>query len=212
MRKSSLERVLGGEKVSKEKRYTRYYTAITGTFAAGNAMAYLAYGMHGLFDAMGIDFITLGFTLYEQLKMKQENDKIDNYVKEVKGLEKEEKIGLISMGEGNNTESKAKKVGYIVYQLFKGELGESKEIERQYLLSSNIIETLEKKGYIKSGIMGKKLTKKGKLAYYSIFNDIKDENKNLFYMLKKLYNISENELLPVYQLYVDTAKNEKREN
>ena len=31
---------------------------------------------------------------------------------------KEEKIGLMSMGEGNNTESKAKKVGYIVYQLF----------------------------------------------------------------------------------------------
>jgi hypothetical protein len=54
--------------------------------------------------------------------------------------------------------------------------------------------------------------KKGKLAYYSIFNDIKNENKNLFYVLKKLYNISENELLPVYQLYVDTAKNEKREN
>ena len=98
-----------GTNESKAKKigYGKYYATITGAFSAGNAMAYLAYGVHGLFDAIGIDFITLGFTLYEQLKMKQENDKIDKYISELQDLNEEEKVGLLSFGESGTNESKA---------------------------------------------------------------------------------------------------------
>lgn len=205
MRKSELERILGKE--GKKKGYGKYYATMAGAFSAGNAMAYLAYGIHGLFDAIGIDFITLGFTLYEQLKIKQEDDKIDRYIEELQDLSGEEKIGLLSFGGNSTSESKAKKIGYVVYQLLKDEMGESEEIERERGISSRIISGLEGKGYIKKGMTGTGLTKKGKLAYYSVFNNIKEESKGVFYVLRKLYRISEKELEPIYQLYMqETAK------
>ena len=213
MRKSELERILSREKNGdKRQKYGKYYAAIIGAFSAGNAMAYLAYGTRGLFDAFGIDFITLGFTLYEQMKIKQQNDRMDRYMEEVRDMEEGEKIGLISVGGGKNSDSKAKKIGYIAYQLLKEDLGENREIERQYGIGSEITALLEQKGYIKKGITGTKLTKKGKLAYYSIFNEISDENRKLFYVLKHLYNIPEKQILPIYQLYVQNARKENKEN
>ncbi len=208
MRKSELERILGKE--TKKKGYGKYYATITGAFSAGNAMAYLAYGVHGLFDAIGIDFITLGFTLYEQLKMKQENDKIDKYISELQDLNEEEKVGLLSFGESGTSESKAKKIGYITYQLLKDEMGESQEIEKEGGIGSKIISSLEDKGYIKKGITGTGLTKKGKLAYYSIFNNIKEESRGVFYVLRKLYRLPEKEIEPIYHLYMqETAEGAK---
>ncbi|MCL4397065.1 hypothetical protein M1494_01830 [Candidatus Parvarchaeota archaeon] len=206
MRKSELERILGKE--VKKKGYGKYYATIAGAFSAGNAMAYLAYGVHGLFDAMGIDFITLGFTVYEQLKMKQENEKIDMYIEELQDLNDEEKVGLLSFGGNSTSESKAKKIGYITYQLLKDDMGESEEIEKEKGISSKIISSLEGKGYIKKGMMGTVLTKKGKLAYYSIFNNIKEESRGVFYVLRKLYRVSEKELEPIYQLYMQTTVKE----
>lgn len=208
MRKSELERILGKE--GKRKGYGKYYATIAGAFSAGNAMAYLAYGIHGLFDAMGIDFITLGFTLYEQLKMKQENEKIDRYIEEMQDLNDEEKVGLLAFGGNSTNESKAKKIGYITYQLLKDEIGESKEIENEKGIGSKIISSLESKGYIKKGMMGTGLTKKGKLAYYSIFNNIREESRGVFYVLRKLYRVSERELEPIYQLYMQTTTKEGR--
>ena len=206
MRKSELERILGKE--GKKKGYGKYYATIAGAFSAGNAMAYLAYGVHGLFDAMGIDFITLGFTVYEQLKMKQENEKIDMYIEELQDLNDEEKVGLLSFGGNSTSESKAKKIGYITYQLLKDDMGESEEIEKEKGISSRIISSLEGKGYIKKGMMGTVLTKKGKLAYYSVFNNIKEESRGVFYVLRKLYRVSEKELEPIYQLYMQTTVKE----
>ncbi len=208
MRKSELERILGKE--GKSKGYGKYYATIAGAFSAGNAMAYLAYGLHGLYDAIGIDFITLGFTLYEQLKLKQENEKIDKYIEELQDLNDEEKVGLLSFGGNSTSESKAKKIGYVTYQLLKDEIGESEEIEKEKGISSKIISSLESKGYIKKGMMGIGLTKKGKLAYYSIFNNIKEESKGVFYVLKKLYRVSEMELEPIYQLYMQTTSRETK--
>ena len=208
MRKSELERILGKE--SKNKGYGKYYATIAGAFSAGNAMAYLAYGLHGLFDAIGIDFITLGFTLYEQLKMKQEDEKINRYLEELQDIDEDEKIGLLSFGGSNISELKAKKIGYITYQLLKDEIGESEEIEKEGGISSSIIRNLESKGYIKKGLTGVRLTKKGKLAYYSVFNNMKEENKGVFYVLRKLYKVSEKELEPIYRLYMqETAKKAK---
>jgi len=208
MRKSELERILGKE--SKNKGYGKYYATIAGAFSAGNAMAYLAYGLHGLFDAIGIDFITLGFTLYEQLKMKQEDEKINRYLEELQDIDEDEKIGLLSFGGSNISELKAKKIGYITYQLLKDEIGESEEIEKEGGISSSIIRNLESKGYIKKGLTGVRLTKKGKLAYYSVFNNMKEENKGVFYVLRKLYKVSEQELEPIYRLYMqETAKKAK---
>ena len=208
MRKSELERILGKE--TKKKGYGKYYATIAGAFSAGNAMAYLAYGLHGLFDAVGIDFITLGFTLYEQLKMKQENEKIDRYIEELQDLNEDEKIGLLSFGGSSTSESKAKKIGYITYQLLKDEIGESEEIEKERGISSKIISSLENKGYIKKGITGTALTKKGKLAYYSVFNNVKGESKGVFYVLRKLYMVSEKELEPIYQLYMQETSKEAK--
>ncbi len=208
MRKSELERILGKE--SKNKGYGKYYATIAGAFSAGNAMAYLAYGLHGLFDAIGIDFITLGFTLYEQLKMKQEDEKINRYLEELQDIDEDEKIGLLSFGGSNISELKAKKIGYITYQLLKDEIGESEEIEKEGGISSSIIRNLESKGYIKKVLTGVRLTKKGKLAYYSVFNNMKEENKGVFYVLRKLYKVSEKELEPIYRLYMqETAKKAK---
>jgi hypothetical protein len=203
MRKSELERILGKE--GKKKGYGKYYATIAGAFSAGNAMAYLAYGLHGLYDAIGIDFITLGFTLYEQLKLKQENEKIDKYIEEIQDLNDEEKVGLLSFGGSSTDEDKVKKIGYITYQLLKDEIGESEEIEKEKGISSKIISSLENKGYIKKGITGTALTKKGKLAYYSVFNNIKEENRGVFYVLRKLYKIPERELEPIYQLYMQAT-------
>ena len=208
MRKSELERILGKE--GKNNGYGKYYATIAGAFSAGNAMAYLAYGVHGLFDAIGIDFITLGFTLYEQLKLKQENEKIDEYIEELQDLNDEEKVGLLSFGGSSTSESKAKKVGYITYQLLKDEMGKREEIETEKGISSKIISSLEGKGYIKKGITGTGLTKKGKLAYYSVFNNIKEESRGVFYVLRKLYRVSEKELEPIYQLYMQTTAEEAK--
>jgi hypothetical protein len=208
MRKSELERILGKE--GKNNGYGKYYATIAGAFSAGNAMAYLAYGVHGLFDAIGIDFITLGFTLYEQLKLKQENEKIDKYIEELQDLNDEEKVGLLSFGGSSTSESKAKKVGYITYQLLRDEIGKSEEIEKEKGISSKIISSLEGKGYIKKGITGTGLTKKGKLAYYSVFNNIKEESRGVFYVLRKLYRVSEKELEPIYQLYMQTTAEEAK--
>ncbi|MGC8533879.1 MAG: hypothetical protein ACP5MV_04630 [Candidatus Parvarchaeum sp.] len=206
MRKSELERILGKE--SKSKGYGKYYATIAGAFSAGNVMAYLAYGIHGFLDALGIDFITLGFTVYEQLKMKQENEKIDRYLEEIQDLNDEEKVGLLAFGGENTSESKAKKIGYITYQLLKDEIGESEEIEKEKGISPKIMSSLENKGYIKKGMTKVGLTKKGKLAYYSIFNNIKEESRGVFYVLRKLYRVSEKELEPIYRLYMQTTAQE----
>jgi hypothetical protein len=203
MRKSELERILGKE--VKNKGYGKYYATIAGAFSAGNAMAYFAYGIHGLFDTIGIDFITLGFTLYEQLKLKQESEKIDKYIEELQDVNDDEKVGLLAFGGNSTSELKAKKIGYITYQLLKDDIGESEEIEKEKGISSKIISNLESKGYIKKGMAGTALTKKGKLAYYSVFNNIKEESRGVFYVLRKLYKVSEKELEPIYQLYMQTT-------
>ena len=73
-----------------------------------------------------------------------------------------------------------------------------------------IISSLEGKGYIKKGMTGTGLTKKGKLAYYSVFNNIKEESRGVFYVLRKLYRVSEKELEPIYQLYMQETSKEAK--
>ena len=57
---------------------------------------------------------------------------------------------------------------------------------------------------------GTGLTKKGKLAYYSVFNNIKEESRGVFYVLRKLYRVSEKELEPIYQLYMQETSKEAK--
>jgi hypothetical protein len=209
MRKSELEKMLGPRDNNRKKGYGKYYAAISGTFATGNAMAYLAYGMHGLFDAIGIDFITLGFTLYEQLKMTQENEKIDHYIEELHDIQMEDKIALISLGGSNTSHEKASKIGYIAYQLLKDDVGKNDTIESDKGLNPDAIYRLENSGYVKRGLLGLNLTKKGKLAYYSIFNGLEKESREVFYLLKRLYKAPEQDIVSVYKLYIQ--QNEKKD-
>ncbi len=211
MGKSKLEKILSESSSlsPKKKSYKPYYAGIGAAFAAGNIMAYVAYGMHGLFDAMGIDFITLGFTVYQQLKIKQEKDELKSYFVELEELEEKEKICLMSFGDKKASDSKAKKISFITYELLKKDIGEQPEIEEALGISSNIIDTLENKGYIKKGLLGTKLTKKGRIVYSIILSALKDEKKDVLLMLNKLYKVPEDELLPVYQLYIDTLSAEK---
>ncbi len=204
-RSSKLEEVLAKDK----KSYKKYYTAIGATFAAGNAIAYFAYGMHGLLDAVSADFVTLGLTIYEQLKAKKENDKLEYYLNEFDKLEGKEKIGLISYGDKRDSESKVKKIGFIAYQLLKKDIGEQPEIEEAAGLSANVLDALESKGYVKRGLLGTRLTKVGKRLYSTIFENTDEEKKGTMIALKKLYRVPEDELVPIYEIYTNMLKKEK---
>ncbi len=209
MRKSELERMLG-EKASPRKGYSKYYAAIGGAFAAGNALAYMASGMSGLMDALGLDLITFGFTMYEQLKMKQENERIDSYIHELHEVGDEDKIALLSFGGSNTKQEKAVKIGYIIYRLLQDDFGENEFIEDSKGLSSSAIGRLHENGYVKDGLFGMNLTKKGKLAYYSIFNGLKKEGKNAFRFLKEIYTAPEAQIDDLYNMYLKEIEEKAR--
>ncbi len=212
MGKLELDRILEEKSPSPKKSFRKYYIGIGAAFAAGNIMAYFADGTQGLYDAISVDLITMGFTIYEQLKLKQANNKLEIYLKELDRLEEKEKLGLISVGDKKATESKAKKIGFIAYELLKKDIGEQPEIEEAVGISSDIIDTLENKGYLKRGILGTKLTRTGKIMYTIILDKMKEEKKEVLLMLNKLYKVPEEELLPMYQLYIETLSEDKSKN
>ncbi len=211
MKEKKLEEILGNNGGARSgKSYNKYYTAIGATVAAGNILAYTAYGTSGLIDAISIDLITVGFTLYQRLRDKQDSDRIEHYLKELDDMETKDKIGLISYSDKRTTDSKAKKLGFIAYQLMKKEVGEQPEIEEAEGISSQIISTLEGKGYIKKGVLGTRLTRKGKLMYSAIFNGLDTEQRGVVYFLNKLYRVPEDEIMPMYQLWASVKENKRK--
>ncbi len=203
MAKSDLEDILSKKDRKKGRDYKKYYAAIAGTFTAGNFLAYFSYGTKGLLDAIGIDLVTLGLTIYESMKEKKTQEKIDYYIDKLNKLEEKEKIGIISCGEKPSSDSKVKKLGFIVYQLLKKDTGMQPEIERDGGIGDEIISTLESKGYIHKGIFGTKLTKKGKEVYRAMLYKMENDKDDMLAILRRLYSIKEEELLPIYQLYID---------